>query len=653
MSNAEAPSSPGSLPPTLSWPPPGLEGIQGRLWRLIGLGWVGSLILVLPLLWELAVEQPFWSLGPFGGNWQAGIWIAALGAVVLVAAFWGFFRLMHRGAAAADAGFGTLTILEVMCDLGRDMGFLIQGKRWFAYLGDDERRSLVLARLRCAGFLLAAALWLAVGFGLSVILAARGFLTPAGVLLMTLGPVGLLVLLGFGTLGLQQGKLRAARRAWLREEGAEWIASESGQWAARMDAAGEAVALGAGPKGEAAKFRSGALVVVLLFLASLVPTVTIAVTAAIGPILAEIAVPTFLSVQEMAGAAETLRRFRLPSDAGVAPAAAGEALQNIAFVGEGVPEAWEQAPKATYAAGWFPDPESFPDPFSETVARDLMSRPLGDFTPEEQAALRQAATHPAHEEFHRLARAQLVDVVSARWTLPFPDTMTFQGLPWARFAALRTAGLAAVAKAAVELDGRDQGAAEQTLSELISTGFLLMDQGPTLIDNLMGVVLANMGADALEGLYGRTGREADARALRWAREGAKDAARKARAGLLAENIHALLQGIPDLVEQEEALRGLRWEYFSTFNTLAPCINVHKMVFGPDDTYDEWRMRVRDELVRVRGEVELFALAEGNARGGGGSRRLEGFLPRFLSLTMGSRGPPGSCASLIEQFQRGG
>ena len=653
MSNADAPSSPGSLPPTLSWPPPGLEAMQGRLWRLIGLGWVGSLILVVPLMWELAVEQPFWSLGPFGGNWEAGMGIAALGALVLVVAFWGFFRLMHQGASAADAGFGTLTIVEVMSDLGRDMGFLIQGKRWFAYLGNDERRSVVLARLRCAAFLLAAALWLAVGFGLSVLLAARGFLTPSGVLLMTLGPMGLLLLLGFGTLGLQQGKLRAARRAWLREEGADWIASESGQWAVRLDAAGEVVVLGAGPKGEAAKFRTGAVVVVLLFLASLVPTATIAVTAAIGPILAEIAVPTFLSVQEMAGAAETLRRFRLPTDGSIPPAVAGEALQNLAFVGEGVPEAWERAPKTTYELGWFPDPESFPDPFSEGVARVLMARPLRDFNPEEQAALRQAAAHPAHQEFQRLARAHLVDVVSARWTLPFPDTMTFQGLPWARFAALRTAGLAAVAKAAVELDDRNQAAAEQTLMELISTGFLLMDQGPTLIDNLMGVVLANMGADALEGYYGRAGREADARALRWAREGARDAARKARAGLLAENIHALLQGIPDLVEQEEALRGLRWEYFSTFNTLAPCINVHKMVFGPDETYDEWRLRVRDELVRVRGEVELFALAEGNALGAGGARQLEGFLPRFLSLTMGSRGSPGSCASLIAKFQRGG
>ena len=652
MSNADAPTRTSAAPP-LSWPPPGLERMQGKLWRTIGLSWVGSLILIVPLLWELAVEQPFWSLGPFEGNWQVGMVIAALGLLILVVAFWSFFRLMHQGATAADAGFGTLTVVEVMTDVGRDMGFLIQGKRHFSLLAADRRASIVMARLRGAAFVLASALWLAVGFGIAVLLAARGFVTPSGILLMTLGPMGLLLVSGIVILFLQASQVRSARAGWIAQEGADKISEEGGQWATRLDEAGDTVVLGSGPKGEAGTFRTGATAVVILFVATLVPTVTVAVTAAIGPILAEIAVPTFLSVQEMAGAAETLRRYRLDADETLTPSRAGAALQNIAFVDGGDPEPWERAPEVRYEHGWFPDPESFPDPFSETVARDLMTRPFGDFSAEEQAALRQAATHPAHTEFHVLARASLVDVVSGRWILPFPDTLSYQSLPWPRFAAFRTGGLAQVAKAAVEVAEGQRDEAEATLSELISTGFLLMDQGPTLIDNLMGVVLTDMGADALEGLYQRTGRTADAEALRWAREGAADAARKARAGIVAEDIHSLLQGIPELVEQGDALRGLRWEYFATFNTLAPCINVHKMVFGPDETYDEWRLRARDSLVRVRGEVDLFRLAEGDAFGSGEGRELVGFLPRFLSLTMGSRGSPGSCASLIDKIEAGG
>ncbi len=227
--------------------------------------------------------------------------------------------------------------------------------------------------------------------------------------------------------------------------------------------------------------------------------------------------------------------------------------------------------------------------------------------------------------------------------------MTFQDLPWPRFPAFRTAGLARVAKASVEISTGRTAEAEATLRQLVSTGFLLMDQGPTMLDNLMGVVLANMGGDALEAYYHRIGEAGQANALAYARESAMEAAGKARAGLLPEDIHSLLQGVPDLVETEEALRGLRWEYFATFNMLAPCINLHKMVFGPDETYDEWRQRARDTLVRVPGERDLFELAESGVLGTGG-QELEGFLPRFLSLTLGSGGAPGSCASLIASLQ---
>lgn len=645
MSNTDAPA--------LSWPPPGLERLQGKLWRVIAVGWIGSLILVVPLLWELAGEQPFWSLGPFQGEWQVGTTITAIGIVIVLAAFGSFFDLMRQSAKAADAGFGSLTIVEVLTDVSRDMGFLIQGKRHFGLLGPKRRASIVRARLRGATFVVAAALWLSVGFGIAVVLAARGFVTPSGSLLVTLGPATVLLIMGLVVLGTQHARVRTVRTAWLLQEGVDKVQKEAGQWIEGLDQADESLALGSGPTGEGAKFRSGATAVAVLFFVTLIPTVTVAITASIGPILADIAVPSFLSVQEMAGAAETLRRYRLPSDGSATPSQAGQALQNLAFVGGGEVEPWERPPTTTYETGWFPDPDLFPDPYSETVARNLMARPMTSFSPDEQAALQQAASHPAHSEFHLLARAGLVDVVSGRWTLPFPDSLTFQGLPWPRFAEVRAAGMAQVAKAAVEVSTGHLDEAEETLRELISTGFLLMDQGPTLIDNLMGVVLTNIGGDALEGYLERVGRSADAEALHWAREGSRAAARKARAGIVTEDIHSLIQGIPDLVEDGDALRGLRWEYFATFNLLAPCINVHKMVFGPDETYDEWRERARALLVRVRGEQDLFQLAEGKSFGGNASPELEGFLPRFLSLTLGSGGAPGSCALLVAKLQTSG
>ena len=636
-------------PPPLSWPPPGLERLQGSLWRVIVLGWIGSLVLVLPLMWALAVEQPFYSLGPFEDNWQLGLGIAVLGAVIVVIAFGLFFGILRTSAHAADMGYGSLTILEVASDSRHDTGFLIQGKRHFGSLDSERLTSVVKARLSGAALVLAGALWLVVGFGTAIVLAARGFVTPSGIWLMTWGPTGLMAVAGLFLLVRQNSTVRAARNGWQAQEGSDRVLAESVAWSETLEKAGDAIVLGAGPKEEAGRFRSGALVLAALFVIGFVPTMTISVTTAIGPILAEIAVPSFQPVQEAAGGAEALRRYQLAQDPTITPEDAGAALQNLAFVGgQPSPEATERRPSVVYAEPWFPNADYFPDPFSESVAADLLSRPVSAFRPEEQGALRQAASHPAQVEFERLARARLVDVVSGRWTLPFLDSTTFHDL-WPRFPELRTAGLARVAKAAVEVsDGKVQEA-EVTLRELISTGFLLIDQGPTLLDNLMGVVLANMGGDALEAYYRRVGQSALADELDWARTAALLSAQKARAGLIPEDIHALLQGIPDLVEAEGALRGLRWEYFATFNTLAPCINLHKMVFGPDRAYVEWRERVRDALVRVRGERDLFDLAESGVIGVGG-QELQGFFPRFLSLTLGSGGAPGSCASLIASLQ---
>ena len=637
----------------LSWPPPGLERLQGRLWRVIGVAWVGSVILVLPLLWALAVEQPFYSLGPFEENWQVGLGFAVVGATVIVIAFGDLFELMRGAAIASDAGYGALTILEVAADRRRDMGFLIQGKRHFGSLDSDRREAIVRSRLRGGALALGGAVWFVVGFGISVLLAARGFLTPSGVWLLTLGPSFLMLAAGLAFLLGQRTTVSSARIGWAAQEGADRVRTESESWTDRLDSAGDLVVLGSGTKGQGGRFRRGAALVAVLFLAAFGPTITIAVTTAIGPILASIAIPSFLSVQEMAGGAEILRRNVVTKNASVTPEAAGSALQNLAFVG-GVPdpEEWEQPPRTAYEDPWFPNADFFPDPFSQSVARDLLSRPLADFAEDQQAALRQAAGHPAQDEFELLAQASLVDVVSGRWTLPFADSMTFQDLPWPRFQAFRTAGLARVAKAAVELADGEAETAENTLEELISTGFLLIDQGPTLLDNLMGVVLVNLGGDALEAYYARIGDVREAEALEWGRQGALEAARKARAGLIPEDIRSLLQGVPDIVETDDALRGLRWEYFATFNMLSPCINLHKMVFGPDQTYDEWRERARDALVRVPGERDLFELAESGVLGSGG-QDLQGFFPRFLSLALGSGGAPGSCASLIASLQSGG
>ena len=160
------------------------------------------------------------------------------------------------------------------------------------------------------------------GFGLVVMFAAQGFLTPSGIWLMTVGPTGFMLAIGLAVLAMAAIKVHEAKTAWAAQEGADRVYSESAEWADRLEEAGAAVVLGPGPKGEGNRFRLGATVVVLLFLGAFVPTMTVAVTTSIGPILAQIAVPTFLAVQEMAGGAEALRRYAAESDPSIASAPA-------------------------------------------------------------------------------------------------------------------------------------------------------------------------------------------------------------------------------------------------------------------------------------------------------------------------------------------
>ena len=495
------------------------------------------------------------------------------------------------------------------------------------------RSRLVRSRLYAAFLVLAATLWLPVAFAISVLLAARGWVSAPAIWLITLGPAAMLAVAGT-VLELGQGlRVSAARRAWHSESGGDQrVLDEVRGWQTRMSSAGAQVAMGGGAAAGGRGLRGSALAAGALFLLVLVPTATIALTAGVGPALADTAVLTFLSVQEMAGAAEVLRSYRLDPDPSISPLSAGEALQNLVFVGPAQrPEAMERAPRTRYEQAWFADPESFPDPFSETAARDLVSRNFASFTSDERVSLLQAAAHPAQAELELLARATLADVVTGRWSLPFADGASLFDLPWPRFAAIRTA--------------------EGTVRDLISAGFLLVDQGPTLIDNMMGVAWVNMGGDAIEELYKKTGRAADADRLHAARESAAQAASMARVGNGEQDIHTLLRGIPDLVERADALRGLRWEYLATFNMLAPCINLQKMVFGPDKTYADWMDRSEKGLVRVPGEAALFELAR-TGSAGAGDEAPTGVLSRLLSMTLGAQTQPGSCARLVSALQTG-
>ncbi|NIP58195.1 MAG: hypothetical protein GWM92_16605 [Gemmatimonadetes bacterium] len=108
---------------------------------------------------------------------------------------------------------------------------------------------------------------------------------------------------------------------------------------------------------------------------------------------------------------------------------------------------------------------------------------------------------------------------------------------------------------------------------------------------------------------------------------------------------AALQEMAAAVENPDALRGLRWEYFITVNTVAPCISPHKVLFGPGDSYERWVESAREGLVRHPSEEELFELARWGWGSPAAAPEAHG-LTTLLGLTLGGRGQAGSCASLL-------
>ncbi len=368
--------------------------------------------------------------------------------------------------------------------------------------------------------------------------------------------------------------------------------------------------------------------------------------------IASLAVPEFSATQRKAAAVEAYRRYTVPHDSSVTGDEAGRILHSLTFVGDArEPRELEQEPRNRWSADWIPDVRGgptgiFPGRWSGQLVPEAVG---GGLSAEERAFLREVADHPAHEALRRLAGAPILDVVGTRWPSPLPEGASWVELPIPKLSPLREASWAVVGAAALDAAEGRTDEAERRLRELISVGFLLGDQGPMILDNLIGYVLVSTGGEALEALLEGTGRADEAEVLRWARATSDRTAELVELGIDRDREAALGQ-IPDVVESTSAIRGLRWEYFAFMNTVAPCLNLQKVVFGPGDSYDEWMRRARSQLVRLESEEALFERVRGGwfatgatADDGGGP------LGAVLQLTLGGRGVTGSCATLIENL----
>jgi hypothetical protein len=91
------------------------------------------------------------------------------------------------------------------------------------------------------------------------------------------------------------------------------------------------------------------------------------------------------------------------------------------------------------------------------------------------------------------------------------------------------------------------------------------------------------------------------------------------------------------------VRGLAWESFGLMATLAPCMNLNRVVFGAGDDYEDFVAAAREALVVWPSEEPLFrVVSEGFL---GSTSGADGFRPRRL-LGLSVRSGEGSCGDVL-------
>jgi hypothetical protein len=471
---------------------------------------------------------------------------------------------------------------------------------------------------------------------------------------VTLGPALLLLIVALMGRALEAMVSRSRRRDRALAVAVEQeVRSEVSGWRELSESTREALGFAKGDVQYPRTLRWTAVAVPVLAVFVAVPTVTATVTGSFGAVLANIAVPSYGRTQARLAVVEPLRRYRLEPDGTVAAAEAGSALQALMSPGrERAEYTVERLPARFHEQPWFPaDPDSLMGGQPGNWVLDLFGRARSSLSASELSYLSAVASHPAHEEFDRVSRASEIDIVGTRYVLPFPDSLSPASLPIPRFSTTRDGARAHVALAASQVQGRDAVRAERTVREVLSVGFALIDEGPTVMDLLLGNVMVRIGADGLERLYDATGRADAAETLRWVRSSIEESLDRASLGTAAFDTEHALSSMPQWVLDEGIARGIRWEHLVAFTSLAPCANLNEVVFGPADSYEAWLEDARESLVRTPGEATLFDFLK---HGWFGSRTVDeapGLLKAVFRFTFGGGG--GQCVTRVAalaQFQ---
>jgi hypothetical protein len=224
---------------------------------------------------------------------------------------------------------------------------------------------------------------------------------------------------------------------------------------------------------------------------------------------------TSLLDEKRVGGVESLRPLRLPTDAAISPMAAGEAFARVTQLSNNVGyrlrferEAKEQLktlvlPESTVLVA-VRDPKRLnlfdPAKLIHAAATGLSAK--------DAAWLEQAAALQIWRDVDLVARAPRVDVLGGRFELPYGADATPWGMPIMRATHWRQLVAFGVARAGSHVHRKEWAAAEQDLRTVVSLGFVLVDNGATIIEALFGRIAISAGRAGLAQLAAERGDKA-------------------------------------------------------------------------------------------------------------------------------------------------
>jgi hypothetical protein len=293
--------------------------------------------------------------------------------------------------------------------------------------------------------------------------------------------------------------------------------------------------------------------------------------------------------------ANAVRPFVPTTDSTITPLAAGEAFQALrasrdraslggfVFRDDVTPATpvWDEVP--------------FPDSLFPTAGRTswlgpdplrILAVARGPLSAAQRDYLRALANASGWRLWDRLAAAAQADLIDGQFVLPFADSASWFSMPIPRFASTKSYAYASVTRAAHHLAEGRADSASAALQSAIGVGFALVDNGNTLIDQLIGVVIVGIARGALEELWTIT----------------KDP----RGAMLTAAVAAATEASTRPNAPAVATRGREVEQ-AALERLGVCTTLRGVLFGPDEEADRTLALRRAALARSPGEHALFDL----------------------------------------------